>query len=64
MVRQVYLTKRQLNIANSCDDQALYMNFDMSITNDKVLSEILYRWDDFKYEIFIFSFSNSYGVYV
>ena len=43
MVRQVYLTKRQLNIANSCDDQALYMNFDMSITNDKVLSEILYR---------------------
>ena len=38
MVGQIYPTELQLNKANSADTEALFMDLDMSITNDIVSS--------------------------
>ena len=67
----IYHTELQLNKANSSDTEAPFLDFDLSITNDIVLSKIYDKWDDFTFEIVNFPFldgdvprSPSDGVYI
>ena len=71
MVGQIYTTKLQLNKANSFDIEAPFLDLDLSLTNDIVLSKIYDEQDDFNFEIVNFPFfygnvplSPSYGVYI
>ena len=51
MVGQIYTTKLQLNKANSFDIEAPFLDLDLSLTNDIVLSKIYDEQDDFNFEI-------------
>ena len=69
MVGQIYPTELQLN--NSYDTEALFLDLDWPITNGKVLSKVYDKRDDFNFEIINFpyldgdvSHSPSYGVYI
>ena len=71
MVGQIYPTERQLKKANSSDNEAPFLDLNLSITNDIVSSKIYNKRDDFNFEIVNFSFlygdvprSPSYGVYI
>ena len=69
MVGEIYLTKLQLNKANSSDTEAPFLDLNLSITNGIVSSKIYDKRDDFNFEIVNFPFldgdvprSPSYGV--
>ena len=71
MVGQIYPTERQLNKPNSFDTEALFIDLNLSTTNDIVSSKIYDKRDNFKLEIVNFPFldidnprSPSYGVYI
>ena len=68
MVSQIYPTELHLNMANSSDTEAPFLDLDLSITNE---SKNYDKWDDFIFEIVNFRFldrdipcSSSYGVYI
>ena len=70
-VGQIYPTEFQVNMANSSDTEAPFLNLNLSITNGIVSSKIYDKRDDFNFEIVNFSFldgdiprSPSYGVYI
>ena len=54
MVSQIYPTNLQLN--NSFDSAAPFLDLNLSITNDIVSSKIYDKWDDFKFEIVNYPF--------
>ena len=56
MVGQLYPTELQLNKANSSDTEALFLDFNLSITNGIVSSKIYDKRDDFNFEIVNFPF--------
>ena len=71
MVGQIYPTELQLNMANSFDTEAPFLDLNLSITNGIVSSKIYDKRDDFNFEIVNFPFldgdvpgSPSYGVYI
>ena len=73
MVGQIYPTELQLDKVNSAesDTEAPFFYLDLSIANGIVSSKIIYKWDDFNFEIVNFPFidgnvscSTSYGVYI
>ena len=71
MVCQIYPTELQLNKAHSSDTEALFLDLNLSITNDIASSKIYDKRDDFNFEIVNFPFldgdaprSPSYGVYI
>ena len=71
MVGQIYQTELQLIKANSSDTEALFLDLNLSITNDIVSSKIYDKRDDFNFEIVNFPFldgvvprSPSYSVYI
>ena len=64
-----YPTELQLNKANSFDVEALFLDLDLSRTNDIVSSKMNDKMDDFNFEIVNFPFlikdvprSSSYGI--
>ena len=70
MVGQIYPTELQLNMANSSDTEAPFLDLNLSITNGIVSSKNYDKGDDFNFEIVNFPFldgdvprSPSYGVY-
>ena len=71
MVGQIYPTELQLNNVNSSDTEALFLDFNLSITNGIVSSKNYDKLDDFNFEIVNFPFldgdvprSPFYGVYI
>ena len=56
MLGQIYPTKLQLNKANSSDTEALFLDLNLSKTNDIVSSKIDDKRDDFYFEIVNFPF--------
>ena len=71
MVCQIYPTELQLNIANSSDTEAPFLDLNLSITNGIVSSKIYDKRDDFNFEIVNYAFlnddvprSSSYCVYI
>ena len=67
MVSQIYPSELQLNKANTSDTEAVFLDLHLSISNDKVFTQIY----DFNFEIVNFPFligdvprSISYGVYI
>ena len=57
MVGQIYPSELQLNRANSSDTEALFLDLNLSITNDIVSSNFFYdKRDDFNFEIVNFPF--------
>ena len=71
MVGQIYPTERQLKKANSSDNEAPFLDLNLSITNDIVSSRIYNKRDDFNFDIVNFPFlygdvprSPSYGVFI
>ena len=71
MVGQIYPTELQLNKVNSSDNEAPFLDLNLSITNGIVSSKIYDKQDDFNFEIVNFPFfdgdvprSPSYGVYI
>ena len=67
MDSQIYPSELQLNKANTCDTEAVFLDLHLSISNDKVFTQIY----DFDFEIVNFPFliddvprSISYGVYI
>ena len=70
MVGQICHTELQLKKANSSDNEAPFLNLNLSITNGIVSSKIYDKRDNFNLEIINFPFldgdiprSASYGVY-
>ena len=71
MVGQIYPTELHSNKAKSSDNEAPFLDLNLSITNGTVSSKIYDKRDDFNFEIVNFSFldgdvprSPSYGVYI
>ena len=71
MVGQIYPTELQLNMANSSDTEAPFLDFNLFITKGIVPSKIFDKQDDVNIEIVNFPFrdgdvprSTSYGVYI
>ena len=71
MVGQIYPTDLQLNKANSSNNEAAFLDLNLSITNSILSSKIYDKRDDFNFEIVNFPFldggvprSPSYGVYI
>ena len=60
MVGQIYPTELQLNMANSSDTKAPFLDLNLSITNGIVSSKIYHKRDDFNFEIVNFSFLDGY----
>ena len=56
MVGQIYPTELQLNMVNSSDTEALFLDLNLSITNGIVSSKIYDIQDDFNFEIVNFLF--------
>ena len=56
MVGQIYPTELQLNKANSSDNEAPFLDLNLSITNGIVSSKIYDKRDDFNFEIVNFPF--------
>ena len=50
MVGQIYPTELQLNMANSSDTEAPFLDLNLSITNGIVSSKIYDKRDDFNFE--------------
>ena len=51
MVRQIYPSELQLNIANTSDIEAAFLDLHLSIANDIVSTKIYDKRDDFDFEI-------------
>ena len=51
MINQIYTTKLQLNKVNSFDTEATFLDLDLSLTNDLVLSKIYDKQNNFNLEI-------------
>ena len=49
MVGQIYPTELQLNKANSSDNEAPFLDLNLSITNGIVSSKIYDKWDTFNF---------------
>ena len=71
MVSQIYPSELQLNIANTSDTKAAFLDLHLSISYDIVSTTIYDKRDDFDFEIVNFQFldadvprSTSYGVYI
>ena len=71
MVCQIYPTELKLNKANSSNNEAPFLDLNLSITNCIVSSKIYDKRDDFDFEIVNFPFidgdvpcSPFYGVYI
>ena len=71
MVDRVYLTELQLNIANSSDTEAPFLDLNLCISNGTVSTKIYDKRDDFDFDIVSFPFLDgdvpwrtSYGVYI
>ena len=71
MVSQVYPSEFQLDKVNTSDTKAVFLDLQLSISNDIVSTKIYDKRDDFDFEIINFSFldvdvprSTSYGVYI
>ena len=71
MVGYIYPTELQLNKANSSDNEAPFLDLNLSITNGIVSSKIYDKPDDFNFEIVNFPFrdgdvprSPSYSIYI
>ena len=71
MVYKIYPSELQLNIANTSDTEAAFLDLHLSISNDIVSTKIYDERDDFYFEIVNFPFldgdvprSTSYGVYI
>ena len=47
MVGQIYPTELQLNKENSYDTEVAFLDSDLPITNDIVISKIFYKQDNF-----------------
>ena len=56
MVRQIYPSELQLNIANTSDKKAAFLDLHMSISNDIVSTKIYDKRDNFDFEIINFPF--------
>ena len=56
MVGQIYPMELQLNKTNSSDTEAPFLDFNLSITNGEVSSNIHDKRDDFNFEIENFPF--------
>ena len=54
MVSQIYPTELHLNKANSSDNEALFLDLNLSITNGIVSTKMYDKWDDFNFEIVYF----------
>ena len=71
MVSQIYPSELQLNKTNTSDNEAAFLDFHLSISNDIVSTKICDKRDDFDFEIVNFPFldgdvlrSRSYGVFI
>ena len=71
IVSQIYPSDFLLNIANTADTKATFLDLHLSISNDIVSTKIYDKRDDFDFEIVNFPFlvgdvprSTSYGVYI
>ena len=71
MVNQIYPPELQLNIVNTSDTEAPFLDLHLSIFNGFVSSKIYDKRDDFDFDIVIFPFLDgdvprrpSYGVYI
>ena len=56
MVSQIYLSELQLNIANTSDTEAAFLDLLLPISNDINSAKIYDKRDDFGFEIVIFPF--------
>ena len=56
MAGQIYPTELHLNKVNSSDIEALFLDLNLSITNDIVSSKMYDKRDDFNFEIVNFPF--------
>ena len=71
MVHRIYPTELQLNKANASDNEAVFLDLNLSIHNDTVSTKIYDKRDDFDFDIVNFPFLDgdvprhpSYGVYI
>ena len=71
LIYQIYPPELQLNIANTSDTEAPFLDLHLSISNGFVSSKIYDKRDDFDFDIVNFPFLDgdvprrpSYGVYV
>ena len=71
MVSEIYLSELKLNIANTSDTRAAFLDLHFSILNDIVSTKIYDKCDDFEFEIVNFPFldgdipsSTSYRIYI
>ena len=71
MVNRIYPPELQLNITNTSDTEASFLDLHLSISNGFVSSKIYDKRDDFVFDIVNFPFldgdvprSTSYGVYI
>ena len=71
MVKQIYPSELQLNIANSSDTEAPFLDLHLTISDGFVLSKIYDKPDDFDFDIVNFPFldgdilrATSYEVYI
>ena len=53
MVNTIYLSKLQLNKANTSDTEAAFLDLHLSISNDTVSTKIYDKRDDFDFEMVI-----------
>ena len=56
MVHRIYSAELQLNKANASDNEAAFLDLNLSIHNDTVSTEIYDKRDDFDFEIVNFPF--------
>ena len=70
MVHRIYLAEHKLNKANASDNEAAFLDLNLSIHNDTVSTKIYDKRDDFDFDIVNFPFHvdvprrPSYGVYI
>ena len=71
MVNQIYSSELQLDIANTSDTEAPFLDLHLSVSNGFVSSKICDKRDDFDFDIVNFPFLDgdvprhpSYGVYI
>ena len=56
MVHRIYPAELQLNKANASDNEAAFLDLNLSIHSDAVSSKINDEWDDFDFDIVNFPF--------
>ena len=71
MVHRIYPAQLQLNKANASDNEAVFLDLNLSIHNDIVSTKIIDKRDEFNFDIVDFPFLDgdvpqrpSYGVYI